>query len=117
MLYGSLTVRGSPLISVVFSKNQQHLRQVVSLVKQLKKNHVIYGNTHSYSLHFQEDSSLEGLLPDSQVSGQLYPEGVALAMADQNTEAQRLIVLLLRRMLKPQVEPRLEPAVLCHPQL
>lgn len=52
--------------------------------------------THSYSLHFQGDSSLEGLLPDSQVSGQLNPEGVALAMADQNAEAQRLVVLLLR---------------------
>lgn len=76
-----------------------------------------YRNTHSYSLNFQEDSSLEGLLPDCQVSGQLYPEGVALAMANQNAEAQRLIVLLLRRMLQPQVEPRLEPAVLCHPKL
>lgn len=60
---------------------------------------------------------MEGLLPDGQVGGQLYPEGVALAVADQNTEAQRLVVLLLGRVLQPQVEPRLEPAVLRHPQL
>lgn len=73
--------------------------------------------THPYSLHFQEDGSLEGLLPDGQVGGQLYPEGVALAVAHQNAEAQRLIVLLLGRMLQPQVEPRLQPAVLGHPQL
>lgn len=55
-----------------------------------------HGNTHTYSLYFQEDSSLEGLLPDSKVRGQLYPEGVALTVADQNAEAQRLIVLLFR---------------------
>lgn len=70
-------------------------------VYSLLQSHVTRENTHSYSLHFQEDSSLEGLLPDSQVSGQLYPEGVALAVADQNTEAQRLIILLLRWMLQP----------------
>lgn len=73
--------------------------------------------THSYSLYFQEDRSLERLLPDSQVTGQLYPEGVALAVANQNAEAQRLTVLLLRWMLQAQVQPCLEPAVLCHPQL
>lgn len=53
-------------------------------------------NTYSYPLHFHEDSSLEGLLPDSQVRGQLCSEGVALPMAEENAEAQRLIVLLLK---------------------
>lgn len=86
------------------------------IFKQKGSEIILYESTHLYSLHFQEDSPLEGLLPDSQVSGQLYPEGVALAVADQNTEAQRLRVLL-RRMLQSQVEPCLEPAVLCHPQL
>lgn len=74
-------------------------------------------NTHSDPLHLQEDGSLEGLLPDGQIGGQLYPEGVALAVAHQDAEAQTLVVLLIWRMFKAQVEPRLEPAVLRHPQL
>lgn len=73
--------------------------------------------THSYSLHLQEDGSLEGPVPHCQVGGQLHPEGVALAVAHQDTEAQRLVVLLHQRVLQPQVEPRLQPAVLRHPQL
>lgn len=73
--------------------------------------------THSDPLHLQEDSSLEGFLPDGQIGGQLHPEGVALAVAHQNAEAQRLVFLLIRRMFEAQVEPRLEPAVLRHPQL
>lgn len=74
-------------------------------------------NTHSDPLHLQEDCSLEGFLPDGQVGGQPYPEGVALAVPHQNAEAQRLVVLLIGRMFEAQVEPRLEPAVLRHPQL
>lgn len=76
-----------------------------------------YLNTHSDPLHLQEDGSLEGFLPGGQICGQLYPEGVALAMAHQNAEAQGLAVLLIRRIFEAQVEPRLEPAVLRHPQL
>lgn len=56
----------------------------------------IYSNTHSDPLHLQEDGFLEGFLPDGQIDGQLHPEGVALAVAHQNAEAQRLVVLLIR---------------------
>lgn len=73
--------------------------------------------THPYPLHLQEDGSLEGLLPRGQVAGQLHPEGVALSVAHQDAEAQGVVVLLLGRVLQAQVEPRLQPAVLCHPQL
>lgn len=73
--------------------------------------------THPYPLHLQEDGSLEGLLPRGQVTGQLHPEGVALSVADQDAEAQGVVVLLLGRVLQAEVEPRLQPAVLCHPEL
>lgn len=73
--------------------------------------------THPDPLHLQEDGSLEGLLPRGQVAGQLHPEGVALAVAHQDAKAQGVVVLLLGRVLQAEVEPRLQPAVLCHAEL
>ena len=119
--YTALTCRWKQLNAQRLAKKSNHQPRnsahLPSHPSHSRSGCVIGGDTHSYPLHFQEDCSLEGLLPDSEVSGQLHPEGVALAVADQNTEAQRLAVLLLRWVLEPQVEPRLEPAVLRHPQL